>query len=96
MDAEFTNTLTELQMQGMNLNKIKGGRKEQQRIAKAVAMESTSRILTRRALETLKSIATGEYKAPESGEPAAEAHIAPAEELADGEESGQKSETESE
>jgi trigger factor len=79
LDAEFTNTLTELQMQGMNLNEIKGGRKEQQRIAEAVAMESASRIMTRRALETIKSIAMGEYKAPESAEGEAAAEAVPAE-----------------
>ena len=79
LDAEFTNTLTELQMQGMNLNEIKGGRKEQQRIAEAVAMESASRIMTRRALETIKSIAMGEYKAPESAEGEAAAEAIPAE-----------------
>ena len=64
LDAEFTNTLTELQMQGMNFNDIKGGRKAQQRMAEAVAMESATRILTRRALDMIKTIATGEYVAP--------------------------------
>ncbi len=65
LDAEFNQTLNELQMQGLNLGGIRGGRQGQQRVAEAVAMESASRLLTRRALETLKSIAIGEYKPPE-------------------------------
>jgi hypothetical protein len=49
----------------MDLSKIRGGRQGQQRVAQAVAMESATRILTRRALDTLKSIAIGEYVPPE-------------------------------
>jgi trigger factor len=71
LDAEFNSTLGELQMQGMDLNQIKGGRKGQQRIAEAVAMESASRLLTRKSLDVLKSIATGEYKP--SAQPEADA-----------------------
>ena len=70
LDAEFSNTLSELQMQGMDLNQVRGGRQGQQRVAQAVAMESASRLLTRRALEILKSIAIGEYKPPEDREAA--------------------------
>lgn len=62
LDAEFNSTLTELQMQGMDFSQVRGGRKGQQRIAEAVAMESASRLLTRKALDTLKTIANGEYK----------------------------------
>jgi trigger factor len=65
LDAEFNQTLSNLTMQGMDLSKIRGGRKGQQRVAQAVAMESANRVLTRRALETLKAIATGEYIPPE-------------------------------
>ncbi len=65
LDAEFNQTLSTLAMQGMDLSKIRGGRQGQQRVAQAVAMESANRILTRRALDVLKSIATGEYKPPE-------------------------------
>ncbi len=68
LDSEFTNTLTELQMQGVNLNQLRGGRKGQQQLAQAVAMESASRLLTRRALDTLKAIATGAYKPPEEAQ----------------------------
>lgn len=62
LDQEFNNTLVDLQMQGMNMNKIRGGKQGQQRIAEAVAMESANRLLTRRTLERLKTIAIGEYK----------------------------------
>ena len=67
LDAEFNNTLNNLSMQGLNFNKIRGGRQGQKRIAEAVAMESASRLMTRRALDILKTIATGEYK-PEAKE----------------------------
>lgn len=73
LDTEFSNTLSELQMQGLNFGQIRGGRQGQQRVAQAVAMESASRLLTRRALDTLKAIATGEYKAPESAQESSEA-----------------------
>jgi trigger factor len=66
LDAEFNQTLSALTMQGVDLNKIRGGRKGQQNFAQAVAMESANRVLTRRALDILKSIATGEYKPPEA------------------------------
>jgi trigger factor len=65
LDAEFNQTLSSLAMQGVDLSKIRGGRKGQQRVAQAVAMESANRVLTRRALDVLKSIATGEYVPPE-------------------------------
>jgi trigger factor len=61
LDSEFNRTVSELQMQGMDMGKIRGGRQAQQRVAEAVAMESASRLLTRRALDVLKGIATGEY-----------------------------------
>ena len=66
LDAEFSQTLSSLAMQGMDLTKLKGGRKRQQQVAQAVAMESANRVLTRRALEVLKSIATGEYRAEQA------------------------------
>jgi trigger factor len=65
LDAEFNQTLSALTMQGVDLGKIRGGRRGQQRVAQAVAMESANRVLTRRALDTLKSIAVGEYIPPE-------------------------------
>ena len=65
LDAEFNQTLSALTMQGVDLSKIRGGRRGQQRVAQAVAMESANRVLTRRALDTLKSIAVGQYVPPE-------------------------------
>jgi trigger factor len=66
LDAEFNQTLSSLAMQGVDLTKLRGGRQGQQRVAQAVAMESANRVLTRRALDVLKSIATGEYRAEEA------------------------------
>lgn len=85
LDAEFNQTLSSLSMQGVDLSKIRGGRQGQQRVAQAVAMESANRILTRRALDVLKSIAIGEYIPPEERqkEAALEAEAAPAEEPVD-------------
>ena len=65
LDQEFNQTLSALSMQGVDLSKIRGGRRGQQRVAQAVAMESANRVLTRRALDMLKSIAIGEYVPPE-------------------------------
>jgi len=65
LDAEFNQTLSALTTQGLDLSKVRGGKKGQQQLAQAVAMESANRVLTRQALETLKSIATGAYKSPE-------------------------------
>jgi trigger factor len=82
LDAEFNQTLSALTMQGVDLNKIRGGRQGQQRVAQAVAMESANRVLTRRALDVLKSIATGQYKPAEPGasvEIATETETAPME-----------------
>lgn len=68
LDAEFNNTLSSLIMQGLDMKKIRGGKKGQQQLAQAVAMESANRVMTRNALDMLKSIATGEYKSPEERE----------------------------
>jgi trigger factor len=85
LDTEFNQTLSSLTMQGVDLSKIRGGRQGQQRVAQAVAMESANRILTRRALDVLKSIAIGEYVPPEERqkEAAPEAETVPAEEPVD-------------
>ncbi len=73
LDQEFNSTLVDLQMQGVNINKIRGGKQGQQRVAEAVAMESASRLMTRRTLERLKAIATGEYKPEQKPEETAAA-----------------------
>jgi trigger factor len=65
LDEEFNNTLGELSYQGFDASKIQGGKRGQQEFAQAVAMESATRLLTRRTLERLKAIATGEVEAEE-------------------------------
>ncbi len=65
LDAEFNETLSALAMQGLDLSKIRGGKKGQQQVAQNIALESANRVLTRRALDMLKSIAVGEYKSLE-------------------------------
>jgi trigger factor len=71
LQNEFGQTLTELQYQGLNLDQVGGGKRGQQQMAEAIAMESASRLITRRTLERIKAIATGEYK-PEEAEEAVE------------------------
>ncbi|RPI89013.1 MAG: trigger factor [Chloroflexi bacterium] len=95
LDAEFNQTLSAMAMQGVDLSKIRGGRQGQQRVAQAVAMESANRVLTRRALDMLKSIAMGEYVPPEERQTdaAPEAEAAPAEEPAESEEKADKTES---
>jgi trigger factor len=65
LDAEFNSSMNALVMQGMDFSKIPGGKKGQRELSQAIAMESASRVITRKALNTLKSIATGEYKPAE-------------------------------
>jgi FKBP-type peptidyl-prolyl cis-trans isomerase (trigger factor) len=71
LQNEFGQTLTELQYQGLKLDKVRGGKRGQQQVAEAIAMESANRLITRRTLDRIKAIATGEYK-PEEAEEAAE------------------------
>jgi FKBP-type peptidyl-prolyl cis-trans isomerase (trigger factor) len=67
LQDEFGQTLNELQYQGMDLGKVRGGKRGQQQVAEAIAMQSANRLMTRRTLERIKAIATGEYK-PEEAE----------------------------
>lgn len=81
LTEEFNRTINDLAYQGaVDFEKLnKSGKSQQQRFSNAVASESASRLLTRRTLEKLKSIALGEWK-PEDDEPKApEAEIAPEE-----------------
>ena len=64
LDAEYNATLNALAMQGMDFSKLRGGRKGQKQLSEAIAMESASRVMTRKALDMLKSIAMGEYIPP--------------------------------
>ena len=79
LQSEFGMTLNELQNQGLNLGDMRGGKRSQQQVAEAIAMESASRLITRRTLERIKAIATGEYK-PEDAESAEQPQEASAEE----------------
>lgn len=99
LDVEFNQTLNALVMQGLDINKVRGGKKGQQQLAQAVAMESANRVLTRTALDLLKSIAVGEYKSPEERATQAIAAVAentPAEEKADEAETAPGSSSEAE
>jgi trigger factor len=62
LESEYNNTLMGLAQQGMDFNKVRGGKKGQQQLSQAIAMESANRVMTRKALDMLKSIAMGEYK----------------------------------
>jgi trigger factor len=62
LDAEFNATVSNLSMQGVDFNKIRGGNQGKKRVAEALAVESANRLLTKRALEILKQIAVGEYQ----------------------------------
>jgi len=62
LEAEYSNTITSLSQQGMDFSKLRGGKKGQKQLSEAIAMESASRVMTRKALDTIKAIATGEYK----------------------------------
>jgi trigger factor len=65
LQNEFGQTMTEMQYQGLDMNKIKGGKQGQQKVAEAIAMQSANRLITRRVLERIKAIATGEFKEEE-------------------------------
>jgi len=62
LEAEYSNTINGLIQQGMDLSKMRGGKKGQKQLSEAIAMESASRVMTRKALDMLKSIAKGEYQ----------------------------------
>jgi trigger factor len=83
LDAEYNNTINGLAMQGMNFSKLRGGKQGQKQLSEAIAMESASRVMTRKALDTLKSIAMGEYKpVEETKEDASRAEVADEQEKA--------------
>lgn len=66
LQAEYINAINSLAMQGVDLNK--GGKKRQNEMSQAIAMDAASRVMTRKALDMLKSIATGNYKSIEERE----------------------------
>ena len=75
LQEAFSQALNELS-QTVDLSKIKA-KDRQKRIANAVAMEATSRLMSQRLLERLKALATGKADEPKESETAAES--APAE-----------------
>jgi trigger factor len=72
LHQEFNSTISDLVSGGFDISKSKGGRKGQEEIAQAVAMQSANRLMTRRVLDRLKAIATGQAEGParEAAEPA--------------------------
>jgi len=77
LQSEFGQTMTELQYQGLDLGKVRGGRRGQQQVAEAIAMESANRLVTRGVLERIKAIATGEFKEEEAEDKAEDEQPAP-------------------
>ncbi|GAB4504172.1 MAG: trigger factor [Anaerolineales bacterium] len=59
---EFEQVYMELQDNGFDLSKVEGGRQGRQEVGRAIAIEAANRLLTRRALERLKAIATGQLE----------------------------------
>jgi trigger factor len=72
LEAEYNVTINGLAQQGMDFSKMRGGKKGQKQLSEAIAMESASRVMTRKALDMLKAIATGEYKPVEENAEAVE------------------------
>ncbi len=62
LSEEYNNALNSLVMQGVDLSKLGGGRQGQKQLSEAIAMDAASRVMTRKALDMIKSIATGNYK----------------------------------
>ncbi len=62
LDEEYNGAINDLIMQGVDFSKIGGGKQGQKQMSQAIAMESANRVMTRKALDMLKSIAIGEYK----------------------------------
>lgn len=79
LNVEYNNALNNLVMQGVDLNKLSGGRKGQRQLSEAIAMDAASRVMTRKALDMLKSIATGNYKPVEETAEQTKEEAAPAE-----------------
>jgi trigger factor len=77
LDAEYNNAVNGLAMQGVDFSKLRGGRQGQKRLSEAIAMDAANRVMTRKALDMLKSIATGNYQPP--AEPKEEAASSEAE-----------------
>ncbi len=66
LQDEFGRTFMELQYEGFDIQKVEGGKQGQQKVAKAITMETARRLLTRRTLERVKAIAIGEFEQQEA------------------------------
>ncbi len=84
LESEFNRTIMDLAQQGYDLNNVKGGQRVQREIANNIAMQSATQVITRRTLDRLKAIATGELEKAEKE--AAEAKEETVEEAAPAEE----------
>jgi trigger factor len=90
LTEEFNQTLNQLAYQGqVDFEKLnKSSKDAQARFSNAIATESANRLLTRRTLEKLKSIALGEWKAEDDAAPQEPEAESKAEETATSPESG--------
>lgn len=59
---EMNQILFELVSQGFDMNKIEGGKQGRKKVTEAIGMQAFDRLLTVRALERLKAIATGQLE----------------------------------
>ncbi len=75
IEQEFNQTLMSLAYQGFNLNELKGGARAQREIANNVAQQSAAQVMTRKTLDRMKAIATGEQEKAEQEAAAAEEAI---------------------
>ncbi len=62
LDAEYNNAINSLAMQGVDFSKLRGGKRGQKQLSESIAMDAANRVITRKALDMIKSIATGDYK----------------------------------
>ncbi len=81
LNEEFNQTINQLAYQGgVDFEKLnKSGKAAQKQFSNAVASESANRLMTRRTLEKLKSIALGEWKPEDDAPKAPEAEATPEE-----------------
>lgn len=78
LEAEFNNAWATLSMTDEDFAKrTKNGTKASREIVDAVAMDSANRLITRRVLDRIKSIATAEISAGEPAAPSAETEATP-------------------
>ncbi len=68
LDSEYNSAVSNLAMQGLDFSKLRGGRQGQKRLSEAIAMDAANRVMTRKALDLIKSIATGNYKPVEEAQ----------------------------